>query len=334
MSGRVHGEVLDYAAQLRAAGVGRTAYTALCIVAECVRDPHRTGAVPRGRVADGLFQTGRNAGRVLAQLREIGLIEQLSRGGGRSREGVAARYRVVSIPGWLATRADHPCADPQDNPQDTRMSSQSADREDTRMSSQSAQNVPSIGDPEDISGRLRGHLGVPPSVGSVTEGGDVDDTPAGHPWFGTLPPRTAAQADRDPDGRRSSQPATPGRRTVAAPPHERATAPAAAGGDRAPHHTSVCRTATCRAPEACGACGRARRELAAAEAEQQRAAAAERRARDLAEQVAGRQPETRRDYATMAGWQACRELLAARARDRAAPPAPPRRPSPRPRASA
>lgn len=367
MSGPITGEVHRYASQLRAAGVDGSAYWALTVVASGAYDHNRIGKAPLDLVRSVIGRGTRTATRALETLRDCGVIEVVRPGrGGRGKQ--VALYRIARIDEWLAARA---ADDPADvHPADVHPSAWV----DTQVSTQTGADTTLGGHPDvhpsgpatsenvhpnPVSVDIPATLGRHPDVylygdPRLTDEGATRDSPD-NAWFAPPPPELAAPAAPPETRPRSDRPARAGATPAApaaAPNTERAARPAPARARPPVPAESWCRTPGCRAPDACGACGRARAagapppDPAPDPGEQAR-----RRAADTARQESiTRQRQralaaatcplgcvdgylgtavcdhtSRRAYATMAGWQTCREVLARTAARRGHRPDPPTR---------
>lgn len=289
MSGQLVGEVNRAGRRLKTAGVPRLAARALSIVAECVRD-NRLGPVPLEYLAGAMEGAGeRTASRALAQLRDLGLVEMVRRGGGRGHSGRPAVYRLVDVDRWLADRGvpapevaaqsraardegveldefgRHDGGDSIGSGGDSMPDPGGfpADSPATGGGSISAIGG-SIGYSPAKSGRLSRHLGGDLPVPVRTPGGRARDVAAGPDEAENHPP---------PRPRTRPKAQTPGQLPLVASVRDQPDA--AVLGDVVVAG-SWCGRPDCRHPQPCGACGHARRQqLAVAHLEDlERAAAA------------------------------------------------------------
>lgn len=257
MSGEIHGEVKKFGRELMAAGVTGGAWHALIAVAECCRAHNRIGPVWAEDVMIGLGgKSEASATRALRRLRELGLIELVRRPGGRGRQGKPAVYRIVPIEPWLA--AVHGAERLGRHSDDDPMSGSGRRPDDDPMSDWVVRSAPLGRHPDDDL------PGVP-----VTETGAASDThleprqTSGSPNLAAPPmsPDRAAPSPRTSiDSRRGGvRPARAGAAPAgAASPPNAAMEPAPARARPVPAE-SWCRSSSCRAPDPCGDCGRARR---------------------------------------------------------------------------
>jgi hypothetical protein len=190
VSGRIHGEVLDLARQLKAQGLSRNAIDALTVLAEAVRDETRIGSCSRARIAAKLWEPSRapapvekTASRAVKELTKSGLVRVVMAGGGHGRTAVVACYEVVDLNRWLADRRDIT------DRRDIQVSPGSEEPRESAGHADVPPNVPPIEhepNRRDIGGQSAGHLGVPPPVLPVKES-------SGPVLHGTTRPRAAVE---------------------------------------------------------------------------------------------------------------------------------------------